>query len=159
MPTPPWGSDAVGLRRATLGDKEAIHAVRLAAIRGVRSPNLTLDALEEWTSARSVEHWTDRLLSGQVLVAVWSDALVGWGSSSGSVVTGVYVDPTFGGRGVGRTLLQGLERDILDRGFHTASLGASPNAVAFYVAMGYVPMGPVGPDGELPMQRTLSVAP
>ena len=62
---------------------------------------------------------------------------VGWGSCSDNKVTGLYVRPTAGGTGVGRSLMEALESRIAERGYSTARLAASRNSVGFYERLGY----------------------
>lgn len=57
-----------------------------------------------------------------------------------------------------------LEADIVKRGHEYATLDSSPNAVGFYINLGYVSMGPPNDDGALPMRkvfecRTLELGP
>jgi len=46
-----------------------------------------------------------------------------------------------------------LEADILKRGHEYATLDSSPNAVGFYIKLGYRSVGPPDDDGALPMKK------
>jgi hypothetical protein len=48
-----------------------------------------------------------------------------------------------------------LESDIVKRGHECATLDSSPNAVGFYVKLGYTPLGPLNDDGAVPMRKAL----
>ena len=48
-----------------------------------------------------------------------------------------------------------LESDIVKRGHECATLDSSPNAVGFYVKLGYTPGGPLNDDGAVPMRKAL----
>lgn len=77
----------------------------------------------------------------------------------------MYVVPAARGRGVGRTVLAGLEAAARERGWTTLRLETGPlqpEAVALYTAAGYRPIGAFGaygrdPDAErsLFFERTL----
>ena len=43
------------------------------------------------------------------------------------------------------------------RGHECATLDSSPNAVGFYVKLGYTPVGPPDDDGAVPMRKALRV--
>ncbi len=59
--------------------------------------------------------------------------------------------------GVGRAIMSRLESDIVKRGHECATLDSSPNAVGFYVKLGYTPVGPLNDDGAVPMRKALRV--
>jgi GNAT superfamily N-acetyltransferase len=50
-----------------------------------------------------------------------------------------------------------LESDIVKRGHECATLDSSPNAVGFYVKLGYTPAGPLNDDGAVPMRKALEI--
>jgi hypothetical protein len=50
-----------------------------------------------------------------------------------------------------------LEADIVTRGHEYATLASSPNAVGFYIKLGYASVGPPDDDGALPMRKPLRV--
>jgi Acetyltransferase (GNAT) domain len=62
-----------------------------------------------------------------------------------------------GRTGVGRAIMSTLESAIVKRGHESATLDSSPNAVGFYVKLGYAPVGPPDGDGAVPMKKVLRV--
>ena len=58
------------------------------------------------------------------------------------VVNACYVDPTEHGRGVGRALMDAIERAARAEGLRQLTLDASLNAVPFYRALGWRETGP-----------------
>jgi len=50
-----------------------------------------------------------------------------------------------------------LESDIVKRGHECATLDSSPNAVGFFVTLGYAPVGPPDDAGAVPMRKALRV--
>lgn len=61
-------------------------------------------------------------------------------SPTDGFIHALYVDPKFSGLGVGKQLLQKIERLLLNSGIRTTQLKASKNATTFYQAMGYMPL-------------------
>ena len=55
-----------------------------------------------------------------------------------SELRAVYVDPKFGRKGVGRMLLDQVEREARDRGLQKLMMHASLSAEAFYKRYGYI---------------------
>ena len=161
----------VTLRPANPADIEVIHAVRRDAILGIKSGTstspsgrlFTISNFSEmdrrnWADRRSQEFFIDRVASGEILVAVCEGNVVGWGSASRDWVTGLYVSPAVGLRGVGRRIMASLESRIASEGQASVRLESSPNAVQFYVRFAYVPLGPPGSEGAIPMMKVLARA-
>ena len=71
--------------------------------------------------------------------------------------SGVYVRSSLGRTGVGRAIMSRLESDIVKRGHECATLDSSPNAVGFYIKLGYALVGLPDNAGALPMRKTLRV--
>lgn len=91
-----------------------------------------------------------------VLVAEEDGELVGWGGvrlDDGSLL-GVYVAPGAMNHGIGRAVLEAVERTAYHEGLRTLSVFAALNAVGFYEACGYIRVGKrdargrVGPLGS-----------
>jgi hypothetical protein len=83
------------------------------------------------------------------------DAVLGISDDFGAMERQAWADrrsPEFFAERVSR-----LESDIVKRGHECAALDSSPNAVGFYVKLGYAPMAPLNDDGAVPMRKALRV--
>jgi GNAT superfamily N-acetyltransferase len=144
----------ITLRTARLDDLSSIHAIRRDAILGVPSEAGLRDR-QTWADRRTPEFFADRVVAGQVVIASAEGNDLGWGSSAEAWITGLYVRAAWSRRGVGRTLMARLETEIVQRGHACARLASSPNAVGFYTALGYMPVGLPDADGAVPMEKRL----
>ena len=128
----------VTLQQADLADLADIHEIRRAAILGVSPGPLSPAMIHEWADRRDPDHFAPRLTACEVLIArTESGASVGWGSCADDKITGLYVRPNSGRRGVGCSLMKALEGRIAERGYSAARLAASRNSVGFYEHLGY----------------------
>jgi GNAT superfamily N-acetyltransferase len=139
-------------------DLGIIHAIRRDAILGIEA-ELSQSDLLAWADKRSPEFFADRVAANHVTIASSEGKGIAWGSSFEEWITGLYVCSSWSGRGVGRTLMSGLEMEILQRGNVHAKLESSPNAIDFYTILGYLPVGLLDGDGALPMKKRLKAAP
>jgi GNAT superfamily N-acetyltransferase len=145
----------VTLRQANLCDLQVIHAIRRHAILGIKSEVLAETDRQQWAGSRSQEYFIERVEAGELLIAMIEGTAVAWGSASGEFITGLYVCPSFGLRGVGRSIMSSLEARIRSDGHASARLDSSPNALQFYRGLGYVTVGPAQDDGAIPMKKAL----
>ena len=145
---------SIQLRTASSGDLALVHAIRRDAILGIATGMARREA-QAWADKRSPEFYAERLAAGYVVIAGFRGDDIGWGSSADDRITGLYVRSSLAGRGVGRALLFELEACIRKRGHAYARLDSSPNAVGFYVRLGYVQAGLPGGDGAVPMKKNL----
>lgn len=129
------------LRSADLSDLKVIDSIRRNAILAIESELLTERDRHEWAHRRLKDFFRARVVSGDALVAELDGQVVGWGSVSGNSVTGLYVQPAFSSKGIGRTIMSSLESRIAADGHAEAKLDSSSNAVGFYRGLGYVPVG------------------
>jgi GNAT superfamily N-acetyltransferase len=149
----------VTLRQAIPEDLEVIHAIRRRAILGIRLSETVAEIdRRNWADRRAQDFFIDRVASGEILVAVYEGNVVGWGSASREWVTGLYVCPAVGLRGVGRRIMASLESRIASEGHASVRLESSPNAVQFYLRLAYVPLGPLEGDGAILMMKALGGA-
>lgn len=75
-----------------------------------------------------------------MFVAEIEGKIVGFSSivPKDSELRAVYVDPKFGGKGVGKMLLGQVEQEARNRGLQKLVMPASLSAEAFYKSQGYV---------------------
>lgn len=149
----------ISLRAARPADLELIHAIRRNAILGIDSDSLSPGDRQAWADRRSPEFYARRVAEGGVVIAVSEIGSVAWGSRFDDWITGLYVHSSSRRIGVGRTLMLRLESDIVERGYATAKLESSPNAVAFYANLGYVAVGLSDDAGAIPMEKSLRPTP
>ena len=149
---------SVTIRKASSADVGIIHDIRRDAILGIESDDFGIVERHAWADRRSPEFFARRVAAGEVVLAVSGSSGLGWGSSSGNYISGVYVRSSSGRAGVGRALMSRLEADMVKRGHESATLDSSPHAVGFYIKLGYASVGPPDDDGALPMRKVLRVS-
>jgi ribosomal protein S18 acetylase RimI-like enzyme len=148
----------VTIRRASVEDLGIIHDIRRDAILGIESDGLGISDRQAWADRRSPDFYAERVAAGEVVLAISREAIVGWGSSSGDCITGIYICSSSGRMGVGRTIMSILEADIVNRGYERAKLESSPNALGFYTKLGYTSGGLSKDDDAVPMQKPLRMS-
>jgi len=148
----------VTIRQASSDDLGIIHDIRRDAILGIESNDLGVTKRREWADSRSPEFYAQRVAAGDVVLADTESKTMGWGSSSGACITGIYIRSSSGHTGVGRAIMTSLEADIVKRGHEYATLESSPNAVGFYNKLGYTSVGLPDADGVLPMKKLLRMS-
>lgn len=144
----------IELRTAQASDLDTLHHIRRAAILGVQV-DLKPSVRERWANRRGPDSFAERVAGGEVRIASLAGKDIGWGSCEGDHISALYVCPSYGGRGVGRTLLAELEAAVVQRGHSHVRLESSLNAVSFYAALGYSQSGSLRVDGSLPMTKRL----
>jgi putative acetyltransferase len=145
---------SVTIRKGSSEDLGIIHDIRRDAILGI-SDDFGVIERQTWADRRSPEFFADRIAAGDVVLAVSESSELGWGSSSRNYISGIYVRSSSGRIGVGRAIMSRLESDIMKRGYECATLDSSPNAVGFYVKLGYTPVEPLNDDRSVPMRKAL----
>lgn len=148
---------SVTIRKASLYELDIIHDIRRDAILGIESDAFGAVERQAWADRRSPGFFAERVAASDVVLAVSESGELGWGSSSGDYISGVYIRSSSGRTGVGRAIMSRLESDIVKRGHDCAKLDSSRNAVEFYVKLGYAPVGPPDDGGTVPMRKALRV--
>ena len=141
-------------RVADTDDLDAIHAIRREAILGVATNHFSSEALQSWADKRSPEYFAQRVEEDAVLIVESDSDAVAWGSSVEDKISGLYVRPALGQNGVGRMIMERLESTIACRGYGSARLASSPNAVEFYRKLGYTEVAS-GDAYSTPMKKDL----
>ena len=148
----------VTLREADADDLVAIHKIRRQAILGITPGPFSIDEIRAWADKRTPDYFAPRLLRNEVLIARSETGPVAWGSCQAGKIEGLYVLPSAGRSGVGRLLMDAMESQIADRGYPTAGLWASRNAVGFYERLGFRTMK-IHEDGSHSMLKDLHSSP
>jgi GNAT superfamily N-acetyltransferase len=96
--------------------------------------------------ADAIELPAEQIAAGHVRVAEQSGAIVGFAvllerSGDACELDGLFVEPDRMRTGVGRRLVEDAERIARERGATRIDVVANPQAVAFYVALGFTATG------------------
>ena len=131
--------EAFIIRPAGLADAEAMYALHKEAVRRLCLGAYTAEEIEAWLRDREPAGFRHAMTDGNetMLVAERDGVVVGFASIKGTVLFGLYVDPTKG-RGAGRPLLAAAEDEVRRRGATVLSLQATLNAVPFYRKHGFM---------------------
>jgi GNAT superfamily N-acetyltransferase len=97
------------------------------------------------------------LANNEVIVAEIGSTIVGFASfiaqdGNDAELEGMFVEPSHWRQGIGRALIEAVERELVAWQATRLRVVANPNALAFYTALGFVtigeektPLGPVAP--------------
>jgi putative acetyltransferase len=129
----------VTIRPAVDGDRPAIHAVHVRAIRGTCSRSYSAEQISSWAGLLSPDSYKVVLQTRVMVVAMDGTMVVGFGQLNPDVgeVDAVYVLPERQGEGIGGMVLSDLEQRAAERGVTTLELSATLNAANFYERAGY----------------------
>lgn len=130
------------IRRATQADKGAIRRVHFGAIVGTCAGHYTPEVIRLWAGRLRPEKYAEAIDANEFFVAEEDGEVVGFAEldPAAAELTGLYVSPAAGRRGVGRELLRTLEERARAFGLESLSLTSSLNAVAFYERAGFEPL-------------------
>jgi GNAT superfamily N-acetyltransferase len=104
------------------------------------------------------------LANNEVIVAEIGDRIVGFASfiaqdGNDAELDGMFVEPSHWRQGIGRALIEAVERELVAWQATRLRVVANPNALAFYTALGFeivgeerTPLGPLAPV----MARTIT---
>jgi putative acetyltransferase len=163
VPTPP-----VTIRPATNDDAEAMLALSLAAIDESATGDYEDHQLAAWRGRRTLEGHQRMVADTTAFVAVIDRRVAGFATVAlgpvGALVAGevdqLYVDPSFGGRGVARALLAAVATAATAAGIQELVTHASWRAAPVFERLGYrrEQVETVHIDG-IPITRVLMRAP
>lgn len=136
----------VEVRTATPEDTTEIARVHTVALREQGTDHYDegqLDALAPTDAGP--EDVRDNVLGDDryTVVAEADDEVIGFGGvrlDDGSLL-GIFVDPEYGGRGVGAAIIDAVEAHAREAGLETLSVFAALNAAGFYEACGFERVG------------------
>jgi putative acetyltransferase len=138
---------AFSIRQARPGDAQAILEAHRSAVRGTAANAYDPDVVDSWApptiSLDRVEAFTHSIKRGDAIVIVAEDGvgrIIGFGSivPANSELRALYVSSEYARKGVGRTILVGLEALARKVGITELRMDSSVNAAGFYEANGYV---------------------
>jgi len=147
------------IRLATEADADRILELHVRAIREICSRDYTPEQIEAWAGPKRAAHYLAPIRGKRLVVAEQAGRVVGMGDyhATTNEICAVYVDPDFGGQGIGRALFQAVTAALKAKGFAEAVLDASLTSVGFYEAMGCRIVGsrlhPLRPGVAIPCVR------
>ena len=128
----------LSLRKATANDAETSFAIRREAILSQCRGHYPQATLDTWTAGSMSETFARRVADA-FYVATIDGMVVGTGMidlASGKI-DAVFVLPDHMGQGIGRALVNHLERMAADAGLDAIHLESTLNAAPFYRALGF----------------------
>lgn len=133
------------IRPARIEDAEHILRAHFNSVHGTGSKFYSKEICDEWSpsiSEKRIKGFADTISSGVeiMFVAIVEDKIAGFSSiiPKDSELRAVYVDPKFGGKGVGKMLLNQVELEARKHGLQKLVMPASLSAEAFYKRHGYI---------------------
>jgi putative acetyltransferase len=137
--TEPMSAAEEVIRIAQAGDAEAIGRLIRTAIRDTMAAHHSAPFIAQQCAVWSGAHvgrlmqWPDRVM----LVATRGAEIIGTACLADNSVRKVFVAEQCRRSGVGRRLIERLERIAIDRGVHVLHVQSTINAADFYVRMGF----------------------
>jgi putative acetyltransferase len=145
------------IRRAEAADEQALAHIRRSAILTLAIPAMPAQQAEQWAAGAPADRIARAIREHDLWVAV-EESAIGWVEVDQDHIAGLYVAPSCSGRGVGSALLAHAESAIRSSGYTTVRLGASQNALAFYLRRGYLQSGPPDAHGAWPLSKHLATS-
>ncbi|MBY6031546.1 GNAT family N-acetyltransferase [Marinobacter daepoensis] len=148
---------ACEIRVAQGEDSGDISRVIIAALRSTNSQDYSPAIIERVEKSFSPVAVSDLISRRQVYVALINGEIVGTASLDGCVVRTVFVSPSNQRQGVGRKLMEAVERAARDEGMNVLSVPSSVTAEAFYTELGYISVSDSyhGDERTIIMERKL----
>lgn len=146
------------IRPAQAGDAAGISRVIIRALRETNAKDYTPDIIarvELSFSPAAVERLIDQR---EVFVAEMDNRVVGTASLDGQALRTMFVLPDVQGRGIGRLLVQRIERVARERQLAILTVPATVTAEAFYARLGFTAVREAyhGEERTIVMERVLS---
>ena len=146
------------IRPAQAGDAADISRVIIRALRETNAKDYTPDIIarvELSFSSAAVERLIDQR---DVFVAEMDNRVVGTASLDGQTLRTMFVLPDVQGRGIGRLLVQRIERVARERQLGILTVPATVTAEAFYARLGFTAVREAyhGEERTIVMERVLS---
>ena len=146
------------IRPAQAGDAADISRVIIRALRETNAKDYTPDIIarvELSFSSAAVERLIDQR---DVFVAEMDNRVVGTASLDGQALRTMFVLPDVQGRGIGRLLVQRIERVARERQLAILTVPATVTAESFYARLGFTAVREAyhGEERTIVMERVLS---
>lgn len=135
-------ANAVELRPLTIDDMAAVRYMHTLSLRCLTG--LGEDEIEALTAEIQSPEYTDRLMTGRLLLAWLDRELVGsagWAMATDGAdnaeINSVFVHPLFTRCGIGLRLVRTVEGELRGLGFHKFTVAVTPDAADFFIRLGY----------------------
>jgi putative acetyltransferase len=125
------------IRRATANDATALSALIQDAVRTSNSRDYSKATIELICANFTREKVIGKMTQRDVFVAFNDHGIVGTISRSNSKLHSMFVSPRHQGGGIGRSLVEYLERHAVSMGVSDLWLSSSITAKPFYLKLGY----------------------
>ena len=128
------------IRRATGEDLHNLHAVHRESIFGLCPAHYPAVELSRWTDSLRPGKYVALFAGREAFVAEESGQILGFAvlDLRESLINATYVSPQTVRRGIGRCLVEAMERVAKQGGLSQLHLNSTLNAVPFYERLGYV---------------------
>ena len=133
------------IRRLREQDAQAVSDLIITTIRISNVGDYPADLMEELVKTQTPEHILQRASWTHFYVAEDEDAIIGcgaigpyWGKEDESSLFSIFVHPDYQGKGIGRAIVETLEKDEYALRARRIEIPASITGLPFYQRMGYV---------------------
>lgn len=146
------------IRRSSPDDSEAISTVIVAALRQTNAKDYSEAIIHRLAESFAPEAMLALMSTRTVFVATLDGQIVGTASLDGTFVRTVFIAPKHQGQGIGRQLMEAVERAARNDGVSTLALQSSITAEPFYAKLGFrsVRDSHHGEERTIVMERRLS---
>ena len=134
----------MNIRRFEEQDAKAVSELIRKTIRISNTKDYPVDLMEQLIETESPEHVLERASWTHFYVAEEQDIIIGcgaigpyWGREDESSLFTIFVLPEYQGKGIGRAIIDTLEKDEFFLRAKRIEIPASITGVPFYLKMGY----------------------
>ena len=144
------------LEKGRIDDSERMYEIHTSAIRQLCSTHYDQKEITLWAGKQKQETYVPFLENGDIIVAKKDGMVVGFihpiehGKQShtnkscsnnhenhGITIKGLFIDPNFARKGLGKLLFKQVEAIALEKGVTIMKVSASLNSLPFYQKMGF----------------------
>lgn len=125
------------IRRFRVSETSVVRDLLHHTIEVAYAPVYQPRAVQFFKDFHSEEKIIDRHKKGEILIVQKDGDLIGTGSLVGADIVGVFVHPEFQHQGLGKSLMQELEKKAVVNGIDEVMLSVSLPSRRFYESLGY----------------------
>lgn len=125
------------IRPARAEDADEISAVILRALRETNAQDYASEIIARVEQSFSPDAVLQLIGKRTVFIATIDGRVVGTASLDGPVVRTVFVSPDVQGQGIGKLLMEAVERTARERNIPTLAVPSSISAETFYAQLGF----------------------